>query len=98
MRRMVDKHKMILGLAARYLVITGGEMTAEKVYQNMTFKSGKFAHKSTQCSSLLTLQAKMSKHPVFTKVGTRPYTYTCTLKEYNTHFDDDPYYDWKVIA
>ena len=53
-RKMGDKHKMILGLAARYLVVSGGEMTAEKVYQNMTFKSGKFAHKSTQCSSLLT--------------------------------------------
>ena len=93
-RKMVDKHKFLMRLAARYLVVTKKELLAAEVYQNMTFKNGKLVRNSNQSCSLSTLQMKMSKHPVFVKSGTRVNRYTCSLESYKEYFDDDPYYDW----
>tara|TARA_R110000751_G_scaffold109345_1_gene206415 strand:+ start:4858 stop:5199 length:342 start_codon:yes stop_codon:yes gene_type:complete len=93
-KKLGDKHKNSIRLAARYLLITKRECHAAEVYQNMTFKNGKTVRINNQSCSLGTLRTKMSKHPVFRKSATKPYKYTCDIDLYREYFDDDPFFNW----
>lgn len=93
-RRTMSKRNDSIKCAARYLLGKTTPLTAAECFHNMTFKSGRLYRVSARATTLRRLESRMTRHPVFTKHDTHPKTYTCTLKEYEDYFDDDPTYNW----
>ena len=88
--RTMSKHNNAIKSAARYMMKVQRPCTVAECYENMTIKRGKLYRTSGRSISLRQLESKVMRHPVFTRYDGKPKTYSCTIEQYSSYFDDDP--------
>ena len=93
--RSMSKRNNGIKAVARYIIKKGEPCSVAECYANMTNKKGTLYRSSKSAVTQRQLESRINRHPIFKKYDTKPRTYTCTLEQYISYFqDDDPFFNY----